>query len=78
MQTSSQMHNSPYLDHVVPLQALGDIQDARTGGGGRRCKLEIPDLKDELHVCEQADALVGGQRQQAVVIHHTAGAQINA
>lgn len=33
--------------------------------------LKVTDLEDELHVGQQADALVGGQRQQPVVIHDT-------
>mmetsp|Transcript_31715 Transcript_31715/g.90095 ORF Transcript_31715/g.90095 Transcript_31715/m.90095 type:complete len:624 (+) Transcript_31715:5424-7295(+) len=59
----------PRLDHVVPLLGLRDVEDAGARGGGRCGKLEVTDLKDELHVGQQADALVGGQRQQAVVVH---------
>ena len=61
----------PRLDHVVPLGPLADVQDACSGGGGRSGILQIPDLKDELHVGQQADALIGWQCEQAVVVHHT-------
>eukprot|EP00955_Chlamydomonas_euryale_P104727 365589-Chlamydomonas_euryale.AAC.2 len=59
----------PRDGHVAPLLALGDVQDAGARRGRGRRKLEVADLKDELHVRQQADALVGRQREQAVVVH---------
>lgn len=48
-----------------PLNTLPPV--LTRGGGG---VLEVPDLKDEFHVGQQADALIGGQRQQPIVVHH--------
>jgi hypothetical protein len=33
--------------------------------------LQVPDLKDHLHVWQQPDALIGWQCEQAAVVHHT-------
>ena len=59
----------PGLDHVVPLELLRDVHDARARRRRRRRKLQVANLEDELHVRQQTDALVRGQREQPVVVH---------
>mmetsp|Transcript_12959 Transcript_12959/g.30929 ORF Transcript_12959/g.30929 Transcript_12959/m.30929 type:complete len:662 (+) Transcript_12959:973-2958(+) len=63
----------PAGDVRPPLCALGvaDVDDAGTGDGGGGGEVEVADLEDHPHVGLQGDALVGGEGEDLVVVHHT-------
>mmetsp|Transcript_146757 Transcript_146757/g.471071 ORF Transcript_146757/g.471071 Transcript_146757/m.471071 type:complete len:738 (-) Transcript_146757:5257-7470(-) len=61
----------PTRDVGLPLDTLrvAHAHDARARGRGGRGIVQISDLEDHFHVDLQRDALVGGQCEQAVVVH---------
>ena len=64
------------LDPHRHVRAPADIalveEDAASARGGRRRRVaKVRDLKQQLHRLGQRDALVGGERQDAIVVHHS-------
>ena len=61
---------NPRLHVILPLRQVRDVQHTRARDGRGRREQEVADLEDELHVLQHTDALVGGEREQTVVVHH--------
>mmetsp|Transcript_30311 Transcript_30311/g.36797 ORF Transcript_30311/g.36797 Transcript_30311/m.36797 type:complete len:493 (-) Transcript_30311:2152-3630(-) len=59
----------PRVQHPFPLLGLRNVQNTSSGSSGGGRKLQVTNLEDELHVREQANALVRWQGQQTVVVH---------
>mmetsp|Transcript_76019 Transcript_76019/g.246712 ORF Transcript_76019/g.246712 Transcript_76019/m.246712 type:complete len:361 (+) Transcript_76019:3717-4799(+) len=62
----------PRADVGAPLDPIliGHAHDARPGGCRRRRIVQVANFEDHLHMQFQGDAFVGGQGQQAAVVHH--------
>ena len=60
----------PRLRVVLPLLLVRDEEHARARDRGGRGVEQVADLEEQLHVAEQPDALVGGEGEQPVVVHH--------
>eukprot|EP00959_Pyramimonas_sp_CCMP1952_P467516 9491757-Pyramimonas_sp.AAC.1 len=61
----------PRVHHWRPPDVLRvDEDDAATGHGGGRAVYHVVDLQQQAHGARERDALVGGEREHLVVVHH--------
>mmetsp|Transcript_27855 Transcript_27855/g.46608 ORF Transcript_27855/g.46608 Transcript_27855/m.46608 type:complete len:237 (+) Transcript_27855:4964-5674(+) len=61
----------PRVNHRGPPDVLCvDVDDTAAGHGGGRAVHHVVDLQQQAHGRGERDALVGGQREHLVVVHH--------